>query len=132
MDIYNHQSARQLGSLVKGGIERRAKTPQVPTTTGKESTDKDQGLGSMLWSGLMGGQTAHPAMRTQPARAYPHGPYRQQGGPVRRPPSYQHTTGAGDYDPLVPIKKAMKHVTPENMQKAMQWHGIMKTFLSKD
>lgn len=128
MDIYNHQSAKQLGSLVKGGIERRSRTPQAPVSTGKENAEKEAGLGSMLWSSIMGQPTAQPPLRAG-MRPYPSGAYRQQG--MRRPPATP-TPDMMQYDPLVPIKKAMKHVTPDNMQKAMQWHGILKTFLSKD
>lgn len=133
MDIYNHQSARQLGSLVKGGIERRARTPQPPAASAKETTDKEEGLGSMLWSSIMGQAKPHPMRGPQPragVRPPAGGPYRQQG--VMRHPAMMHRPEMTEYSPLVPLKKAMKHVTPDNMQKAMQWHGILKTFLSKD
>ncbi|MCY0900773.1 MAG: hypothetical protein OWU32_01135 [Firmicutes bacterium] len=110
MDIYNHQSARQLGNLVKGGIERRRSTPEAAKVG-----------------------TAHRSSKaTTQTRARTSGPYRQQGGrslPTGYPSSSFHQELS---DPLVPIKKAFKHVTPDNVQKAMQWHGIIKSFLAKD
>jgi len=110
MDIYNHQSARQLGNLVKGGIERRRSLPE----TSRAATATRGGKGS-----------------TQ-ALARSSGPYRQQGG-RSLPPGYPAPSFHQELsDPLVPIKKAIKHVTPDNVQKAMQWHGIIKSFLAKD
>lgn len=41
-------------------------------------------------------------------------------------------SGNGDADPWTPIRHALKHVTPENAEKALQWHGIIRSFLSKE
>ncbi len=34
--------------------------------------------------------------------------------------------------PVEPVKKALKYVTPENVQKAMQWQEIMRSFFTKN
>ena len=33
--------------------------------------------------------------------------------------------------PVEPVKKALKYVTPENIQKAMQWQEIVRSFITK-
>ena len=33
--------------------------------------------------------------------------------------------------PVEPVKKALKYVTPENIQKAIQWQEIVRSFITK-
>lgn len=44
------------------------------------------------------------------------------------PPASRAAPANGQWPP-VPVKKALKYVTPENVQKAKEWHGILKSFI---
>ncbi len=106
VDIINHKSAQQLSDLVRSGVKRRAD--------------------------LYRSQTGEPAAKQPSApKPYANSLYNQAMGPRQqgKPPAKPHITPS--QMPNVPIKQAMKYVTPENMQKAMQWHGIIKSFFDK-
>jgi len=107
MEIYNNKSTRQLGSIVRGGLERRGHLP---------------GQGGAMRSSQEEATSVTPPARSPATqkRGLQQWPYRQQ------PPEM------APYNPIVPLKKAIKHVTPDNMQKAMQWHGIIKSFIAKE
>lgn len=108
LDIVNHQSTRQLTGLVSSGIKRRGFLQQgvLPRATGALPGAADQVHAHR-----------HPGAepRTPNAR-----PSRPQPVPLR------------EQWPDIPVKQALKYVTPDNMKKAMQWHGIIKSFIEKD
>lgn len=102
LEIFNHKSTRQLSGLVKNGIQRRG-----------------------LWDSIQGRPliAPTPAKPVDSLRSRPH----------TRPPSGRLPAAAHALPdwPKEPLKKALKYVTPENAQKAAQWHGILKSFLDK-
>ncbi len=108
LDIFNHQSTQQLTGLVSNGIKRRG----------------------FLQQGILPRDSAHlpeaasqvqARRRTGQAQAAP-------GGRPQKPHAGQQT---GQW-PDLPVRQALKYVTPDNMKKAMQWHGIIKSFIEKD
>ena len=108
LDIFNHQSTQQLTGLVSNGIKRRGLLPQgaLPRKTAALPETANQG------------QTRRPAMTAHRA---PEGPPRQTQTGVQQ-----------EQWPNIPVRQALKYVTPDNMKKAMQWHGIIKSFFEKD
>lgn len=95
VEIFNHQSTRQLSTMVKKGMERR-------------------GLWDTFAGQAQGAATRSPAQGTSARVA----------GPPAGSPSTPAPTN-------LPIRKALQYVTPENVQKAAQWHGILKSLIDK-
>lgn len=103
LDIFNHQSTRQLSGLVSNGIKRRGFLQQ--------GNAAPQGGGAAPAAATRNSQSTGAR---QPQAAASH-PARQQ-----------------EQWPNLPVKQALKYVTPDTMKKAMQWHGIIKSFIEKD
>ncbi len=129
-DIMNHQSTQALSGLVRNGIKRRAPAHKATTVkTGEEKRSKEPSLLDQF----LGTTTApqHPMQHLGGQQAM------RQPTPFRRPGTMAGTHRTIYQIPQQPlptehIKKALQYVTPENMQKAMQWHGIIKSFISKE
>lgn len=101
LDIVNHQSAQSLGKLVQNGVKRRVASSNAP----QPSAPAHHG----------GMNPAHHPHPSRPAyRQAPHTPALMQA-PL----------------PTEQMKKALQYVTPENIQKAMQWQEIVRSFLTK-
>ena len=141
-DIFNHQSTQALGGLVKNGIKRRSSTFGAPHSDGQSAAATQAGAAEPQTApSFLDRLFTPPAMPRQrmPQRppgqqrgGFPYAPYgaRSQGphgGPYAHPQFIPVQTPPSQH-----IKKALQYVTPENMQKAMQWHGIIKSFISKD
>ncbi len=144
-DIFNHKSTQALGGLVRNGIKRRSSAFGVPSTIGKapeeteavhtESRAEPSFLDRLFTppSIPMQRMPQHPSIHHPGPHSGPrHAPYGGGfQGAYRGPYANQRVTPTQPL-PTEHIKKALKYVTPENMQKAMQWHGIIKSFISKD
>ena len=141
-DIFNHQSTQALGGLVRNGIKRRSSALGAPraggqSTAGTQAAAADPQTAPSFLDRLFT-PPAMPQHRThQRSPVLPHGgfPYAPRGvrsqGPHGGPYAHPQFIPA-QTPPSQHIKKALQYVTPENMQKAMQWHGIIKSFISKD
>ncbi len=102
LDIINHQSTQSLSKLVQNGVKRRV------------NVNKEQ-------------HSSAPMPRSATSTASTRTHTRQ---PVHRvPPSPPMMTAPL---PVEPVKKALKYVTPENVQKAMQWQEIVRSFFTKN
>ncbi len=108
LDIFNHQSTRQLTGLVSNGIRRRGLMPQGNLMT--------QGGNPFSKAGAQPVQSA--ALRL---------PRVEKTAAAPRSKAWQQEQWPG-----IPVRQALKYVTPDNMKKAMQWHGIIKSFIEKD
>lgn len=102
VDIFTQQSTRQLSGLVRNGIRRRADLYRNQAALQPKVPTSVPRTAS---------STAGRPPAPTPYRAMP---------VVEQWPNRDH------------LKKAMQYVTPENFQKAAQWHGILKSLLSKD
>ncbi|MCI0181877.1 MAG: hypothetical protein OWR52_04855 [Acidibacillus sp.] len=129
-DIMNHQSTQALSGLVKNGVKRRA--PHLGSSAlktedkagaQKEPSLLDHFLGASAPHHPTTHMSGHSAMRAN----YP---FSHQGHGATSNRSIYHVPQQPL--PTEHIKKALKYVTPENMEKAMQWHGIIKSFISKE
>lgn len=105
VEIFNHPSTRQLSSMVRKGMERR-------------------GIWNVLAGQLPAAAPSPPqTAAVRGARSYGGGQSRAHGA------SGQHTPRPAP-DGL-PIRRALSYVTPENVQKAAEWHGILKSLIDK-
>ena len=115
LDIFNHQSTQQLTGLVSNGIKRRGFLQQgvLPQRAAAPQATANQATAHQ----------AQPGARSRPMAA----------GQARALPPQQPQPGLpqGQW-PDLPVRQALKYVTPDNMKKAMQWHGIIKSFIEKD
>ena len=148
-DIFNHKSTQALGGLVRNGIKRRrgvlggvlGAPPASGNGAEKIQTNESE---TRAEPSFLDRLLAPPVMPEQrlPQRPFP-GSHGHRGGPYHAPYGggtpgvYRgpHTNRGLAHQQTLPsqhIKKALQYVTPENMQKAMQWHGIIKSFISKD
>jgi hypothetical protein len=113
VEIFNHPSTRQLSSMVRKGMERRG-----------------------IWDALAG-QSRAGQIRSQETAV--RGSGSSAGGQTRPNAGGLHASplapGGLHASPLapegLPIRKALQYVTPENVQKAAQWHGILKSLIDK-
>ncbi len=60
-------------------------------------------------------------------------PPRVQVATRARPPQQGHprVQSQDPFSPL-PVRHIAKYVTPENLKKAQEWHGIIRSFLDRD
>ncbi|PWI57158.1 hypothetical protein [Sulfoacidibacillus thermotolerans] len=128
-DILNHQSTQALSGLVRNGVKRRVAGKSIPFAKSGKSA-KAQKEPSLFEHFLGIDRPPYPMHPMHSHPGLPHNPHPYHASRMVPPRSVYQVPQQPL--PTEHIKKALKYVTPENMQKAMQWRDIVKSLISKE